>query len=29
MYLEILRRPAAGGTPQNDTRKLGFRMDAD
>ncbi len=24
---EILRRPAAGGTPQNDTHKRGFRMD--
>ncbi len=26
--LEILRRPALGGTPQNDIRELGFRMDA-
>jgi hypothetical protein len=25
--LEILRRPAAGGTPQNDMQEHGFRMD--
>ncbi len=29
MYSEILRRPAFGATPQNDTRELGFRMDPD